>query len=298
MTKVAVLPYVTRVLFQFFIKMENVSFEIEREVVEKAGKRARRASSKDEEKEVERVVATSVLLQLREDVKRMSCQLDALTKRFDKHEGRMEERLDEIREKMFEQRQEVEELRREVGEMREEVKEVSVLREEVREMKKRCDRDGEKRMQEVKEIRRKAIDQEARSRRENLLFFNVAEEHNEVCNHKLRGIIKNSMGIARDIPIERCHRLGPHREGNSKPRPIIARFLRYTDKSEILAQRRRLQRPMGVSEDLPLPTRKARQSLGQEVKDARDSGKRASIAYPARLIIDGQLVREVDPASF
>ena len=156
--------------------------------------------------------------------------------------------------------------------------------------------ESDRREEELVEVRRKAIDQEARSRRENLIFFNVPEGGD--CTDRVTNIIKNSLGITRDTPIERCHRLGPQREGATKPRPIIAKFLRYTDKAEILAQRRRLQRPVGIAEDLPMPTRKARQSLMEDLKRARDSGKRASIAYPARLIVEGVMVREVDPAAY
>ena len=70
------------------------------------------------------------------------------------------------------------------------------------------------------------------SRRENLNFFGVKEEKGENTLHKVQMIIQNNLGIENPsiIEFQRIHRLG-QRRGNS-PRPIIARFLRYTDREK------------------------------------------------------------------
>ena len=68
------------------------------------------------------------------------------------------------------------------------------------------------------------------SRRENVKFENVPEEDpKEDTEMVLRSFLERELGFsdAANIEIQRVHRLSKKKE--EKPRPILARFLRYKD---------------------------------------------------------------------
>ena len=149
------------------------------------------------------------------------------------------------------------------------------------------------------------IDQEARSRRNNLLFFGVQEKEGEHCTAEVKNIIKNELKLnPAGMLIQRAHRLGGPKTKNAigqstnRPRPIIVNFLNYNDKEEIRAARHKLRRPLGISEDFPLPIKKARDSLVPELLELKNRGKKATILYPARLMSEGKIVRVEDPVNF
>ncbi|KAK3745378.1 hypothetical protein QZH41_001407 [Actinostola sp. cb2023] len=68
---------------------------------------------------------------------------------------------------------------------------------------------------------------EAYSRRENIKFFNIEETPRENVEEVLRDFLEEELGHqdAREIEIQRVHRVGKTK--GDKPRPILARFLRY-----------------------------------------------------------------------
>ena len=86
---------------------------------------------------------------------------------------------------------------------------------------------------------------EAYSRRENIKFMNVKEtatrDQREDTEQVLRNFLEQELGFlnARDVEMQRVHRVGKSRDG--KPRPILARFLRFQDCEKLLALGRRLQ---------------------------------------------------------
>ncbi len=157
----------------------------------------------------------------------------------------------------------------------------------------------------LKELEWKAVEQEARSRRNNLLFFNVPETENEDCTNVVTKIIKEKLGLSqRSFPIQRAHRLGPVRsrghigQGRSRPRPIIVNFLDFRDREAVRSARYKLTAPLNIAEDFPTPIRRARESLLPELKELKNKGKKATIAYPAKLISDGKVVREANVLHF
>ena len=153
----------------------------------------------------------------------------------------------------------------------------------------------------MRDMEWRIVDQEARSRRNNLLFFGVPEKEREVCSDVIHDIIKTDLKMGNKLfPIQRAHRLGaPKRPGTvSRPRPIIVNFADYGDKEEIRSSRHHLRRPMGISEDLPLDVRKARDSLVPELRELKDRNKKASIVYPARLLCEGKIIKEVNVIDF
>lgn len=150
----------------------------------------------------------------------------------------------------------------------------------------------------IDRLEARAVDQEARSRRNNLLFFNVAEEEKEDCIRKVldfgRIICPNKDAMS--LMVERSHRLGKKR-ANAKPRPIIAKFVNFQDKMEFLKGKRLLPTTISVAEDFPLEVREARKTLLPRLHQAKEEGRRAWIAYPARLIVEGEEVTRVDPTT-
>ena len=48
----------------------------------------------------------------------------------------------------------------------------------------------------------------------------------------------------------------------------------------------------GISKDLPDALRKARKNLEADRREARQEGIKATVAYPAKLIVDGVVVRD------
>ena len=153
----------------------------------------------------------------------------------------------------------------------------------------------------------RAIDREARSRRNNLIFHGVPEEKEENCEKRVLEFLKDKLNISDPVVLQRAHRIGKPTGNNTigsranRPRPLIALFLDFKQRETVRkAAREHLKppTPFRVSEDLPLETRKARQSMSAELQDLRNRGKRVTVLYPCRLLCDGEIVREVDVVKF
>ena len=96
----------------------------------------------------------------------------------------------------------------------------------------------------VDSVQNKTADLEDRSRRNNIVFFNIAESENdnENCGRLVKDVLRYHKIIdpnpnVDDQWFDRAHRLGPiskKREG--KTRPIIVRFTYYRQKEEILVR--------------------------------------------------------------
>ena len=158
----------------------------------------------------------------------------------------------------------------------------------------------EERMLEMED---KLIEQEAYSRRQNLVFHGLKETPGEDCLKIIDDVIKKDCNIKENVIIERAHRLGKPRgkprSGNqtTPPRPLIVRFLDYNDREKVRTARRRLPKDVKVSQDFPWQIRQARGSLNAALEEARKTSKDAWISYPARLIVDGVEVDSIKPSS-
>ena len=78
----------------------------------------------------------------------------------------------------------------------------------------------------------KVVELEDRSRRNNLRIDGITEKENETwdeCEQEVQSLIKDKLGIAEKIVIERAHRI--KKKGNSensgKPRTIVCRFRNF-----------------------------------------------------------------------
>ena len=120
---------------------------------------------------------------------------------------------------------------------------------------------------EINDLRKQLLYLETCSRRENVKFFGIDEvvPVSEVdsppedtgdlvfkfLENKLR--IENPRGR---IEFQRVHRLGKPNNSSDKPRPIIARFLRYSDKEMVMDQarkelKRQEDKQFSVFDDIP-----------------------------------------------
>ena len=150
----------------------------------------------------------------------------------------------------------------------------------------------------------KSIDAEARQRRNNLVFWGIPEVLTEDCHEVIRTALTEHFELDSDaICIQRAHRIGRikqdrNRRGNLRHRPIIVAFLDYQDCELILSNAPRLKGTgIGVSRDYPQELIKARRPLRAEMNDLKKQFPNAkiSIQYPAKLIVDGRVHKDMFP---
>ena len=92
-------------------------------------------------------------------------------------------------------------------------------------------------------LHNKTSDLEDRSRRNNVVFYNIPEaspESNttEDCESKIQCLLRSRDFFEEGyiVEMDRAHRLGRKRENEQRPRPIIVRFTFYKDKEKVLQQ--------------------------------------------------------------
>lgn len=131
---------------------------------------------------------------------------------------------------------------------------------------------------------------ESQSRRNNLVFDGIAETANEgwaESEEKVRALLVEKLQLPREIEVERAHRTGrpsASREGprprGDRPRPIVARFLRFKDKVAVLERAKKLKGTnIFINEDFTEAVRQKRRDLLPALKAARDRGEIAYLRY-------------------
>lgn len=128
----------------------------------------------------------------------------------------------------------------------------------------------------------KAVDLEDRSRRNNLVFFNIPEETTpgtvENCETKIHNLFVEVALCNKNpnthIHLDRAHRLGPVKKGSNRPRPLIVRCTYYKDKETIIktASKHFNNHPVNVSEDYSKQTIFEHRSLIMRAKEAKAKG--------------------------
>ena len=147
----------------------------------------------------------------------------------------------------------------------------------------------------------KSIDLEARSRRNNLIFWEHAENRYENCFDIVRNLINDCrLDLdANGMYLSRAHTLGPRKIGKRVySRPIIVNFRDFCDTESIMSRAYMLKRTsFSVGYDLPKEINEARKRLWQEVKTikARRPSAKYQIIYPAKLLVEGKVVRDEFP---
>ena len=148
----------------------------------------------------------------------------------------------------------------------------------------------------------KSVDQEARSRRNNAILHGAAEEEGEdgdweVTKRVALKFIKEECKVSSNVRIERAHRMPTKRRSDAptdKPRPLIVKFLDFNDKMLVRKSAKAnlpADRSRAVSDDLPLAVRQARRRLHDELERQKAMGKDVWIQYPARLFVNGSMVK-------
>ena len=160
--------------------------------------------------------------------------------------------------------------------------------------------------EDIASLHKNLLYQEAYSRRENLKFLNIPEQMVNAgeSNHAVRedtkeviySFMKDKLQIsdAREIEFQRLHRNG--KEAGKKPRPILVRFLRFTDRERVLKHARNLKdTPYAIHEDLPYEIVECRRQQMKKLKRARENGQTAyfSRSEPDKLYINGHYVPNV-----
>ncbi|KAK3724030.1 hypothetical protein QZH41_007680 [Actinostola sp. cb2023] len=146
--------------------------------------------------------------------------------------------------------------------------------------------------EQIEELKSKDLYLEAYSRRENIKFMNIREEEDENVEAVIRGFLQDDLNYSNYdlVEIQRIHRNG--RRVGSKPRPILARFLRAKDCEEIISLGYKLK---GTSyqmfRDLPYELVKKRKLQMPTYKKARQNKIPAAFSKsePDKLYIRGQL---------
>ncbi|XP_077494377.1 uncharacterized protein LOC144105034 [Amblyomma americanum] len=134
---------------------------------------------------------------------------------------------------------------------------------------------------------------ENRSRRSNLIPYGVKEQEDETTDtlHETvtKTVFEDVLGITK-TDIERIHRLGrPSKDNETRPRPIILKFLDYRDKLSILKQCSKLKDSgFSIGEDFSLAVMNVRKKLWDRTKEHRDRKEKVSLVYD-KVKINGQL---------
>ena len=126
------------------------------------------------------------------------------------------------------------------------------------------------------DIENKTVDLEDRSRRNNLVFFNIEEESvnytkRENCEQKIISELVSCGMVNQNQPvyIARCHRLG--KKGSGKARPIIACFSDFKQKEFIIKNAKFFNhRKVNVSEDYSRQTLAIHRKLAEHGKSVKE----------------------------
>ena len=102
---------------------------------------------------------------------------------------------------------------------------------------------------------------EGQSRRNNVIIDGIKESEGEKWSDsedKVRKLLSEKLQLDyHKLEVERAHRTG--KPSNTRPRPIVVKFLRYKDKQEVLSKAKALKGTnIYINEDFPEPVRQKR----------------------------------------
>ena len=129
--------------------------------------------------------------------------------------------------------------------------------------------------------------QKDRLRRNNIRAKSIEEDENETwenTENKLRSFLYDELEITDELYIERAHSVRRRKDvkfnSNNTPRTIVAKFLDYKEKEEVMRRRYKLKdTTYSVREDFSKETVEIRKKLWDQVKKLREDGKYAVIKY-------------------
>ena len=149
---------------------------------------------------------------------------------------------------------------------------------------------------EIQAVNDRYLYLEVYSRRENLRFLGIPES--ESAEEDTKEVVYNfltrelELEGAREIELQRVHRLGKKTPGVS--RPIIARFLKFPERQRVFKRALEVKDEIEVKiyADYPKEIQERRKKQWFKIKRAREEGKLASFSKkePDKLFIDGRFV--------
>ena len=134
---------------------------------------------------------------------------------------------------------------------------------------------------------------EAYSRRENVKIFGVPQ----VTGNEDASEPEDTKEIVHNFFEQRVHRLG--KPNSTSSRPIIVRFLRFTDKEEVMSVARKelKDKDFSMYDDIPKDLYDLRKQQQKKFKQARDKGYKVhfSKAHPDQLLMNGKFLPPDQP---
>ena len=135
----------------------------------------------------------------------------------------------------------------------------------------------------IENLKNDAIYEKGRSMRDNLVFHGLRENAGENTEDVVRNFVHENMGFdCSQVEIMRSHRMGARHR--NKPRPIVVKFLRFSDKEKIKKSGRSLRgTAFGVSDQFPREINERRRLLIPILKHEKQQKGHAA---RANLVVD------------
>ena len=174
-------------------------------------------------------------------------------------------------------------------------RELSSAKSEIKTLKDKCRtlEDNSKSIQEKNvKLESKLTDLEARSMRDNLLFYGIPEGgDNENCEEHVKRFCAKKLFIhdAREMKFDRVHRVGT--PGLNKIRPIVAKFHYYQQRETVRQKSYDYSEELknakvGVGVQWPQQVREARKVLYPIMQREKNNGKTVKLVRD-KLLVDG-----------
>ena len=289
--------------------MADIFLSVKRKLVERSSSSSSETNSpegkrtKDEDAEVE------------DEVLRVQNMADDVTDKLDKIIAQLrkldsiETTLNEMCDRVAKIEGEIKILKSNTNVMEEKLKETDTkvkemdtgltgVNEQVEELQKKIEDIEESKKKELLELHSKQLYAEAYSRRENLKFFGIPERKEENggdTQKALYDFIEKVLDFGdpvNNIEFQRVHRIG--KVNSNKPRAIIARFLRFSDREKVLRAGFKINKNTNfkVLEDYPQEIITRRRAQMSKLMKAKKKGKKVSFSKkePDKLYIDGVYV--------
>lgn len=139
----------------------------------------------------------------------------------------------------------------------------------------------------IKELEEKVIYQEDYSRRKNLRISGLEEQGNETWEQTsaaVSSLLETKLQLP-GVALERAHRVGPRRD--SKPRTVVARFTRYSDRDAAIRRGSQLKGTnIYLNEDMSAASLAIKNAQMPLFKQARAEGKIAFFRHTKLIIRD------------
>lgn len=140
--------------------------------------------------------------------------------------------------------------------------------------------------EDYQHLKEKCRIQEDRMRRNNLRIDGLKQNQNESwtdTEEKVKTLFKETLGIEKEIVIERAHRVqGKRQQANQT---IVLKLLNYKHKELILSSTKKLSKTgIYINEDFSEETRDLRNNLRKQMKKEREKGKFCILKYDKLII--------------